>query len=370
MPRFLLVGIFILGGAAPAWSRKLSADVRVDYKSSDYSSSASDVGRDNLKYYLQMARLDYVDNLSPAVTLRVRWRISGKNQTTVNKRDSTNSNLDLAYLSVKANSDWTLQAGKIFSDIGGFEGAIPGHDIYYVSEGNSGTSYLNAGTRLTGADTDVYYTGAKAIWSGMDSWTVAVHSANSNTAVGRNADSQSPGDKTDGGFFAQTRMMSALVVKSVKPQGWNTLVSYHLSQPGAGTEKAAYSAIGIQWNSPEWIYQMDLLSNDYQSKPSAEILNDHLRTLTHSIRRVWSTSSLILRQNFSEELIAGVSSSDVKNRYIGYGVAYECLSSQLPNLRYHLAFQLREMEPESGARRHLIDVIAGFKLTTDLFQGL
>lgn len=350
-------------------ARKLGIDFRVDYKSTDYSTAASDVGRDNQRYYLQIARLNYVDNLSESITARLRWRISGKNQGNVTKRDSTNSNLDLAYLNVVMNPKWTLQFGKVLSDIGGFEGAIPGHDIYFLSEGNAGTWHLNAGTQLAGADTDVYYTGAKLTWNATDKTNLTLHSANTNTAVGRNATSNSPGDKTDGGFLAQTRLMSGLVLKSKLTDEWETLASFHYTEPGAGTVKAMYSALGFQWTNPEWIYQIDFISNDYTSRPAATNLQDSLRSVTHSLRKKWSQSHLIFRQHYSEEVLAQASGSDSKNKYTGAGLAYEYFSSEFPALRYHVAGQWRQMDPQSGGNRELVEIFAGFKMSTDLFQG-
>lgn len=241
-PAFVIICI-----SSAAQAQKLGVDLRLDYRNTEYSAAAEEDGqRDYYKFYLQTARLNLSDTLFEDVSYRIRWRISGKNQGNVTRRDATNSGLDMAYVTTHLTPDFTLTVGKFLTEVGGYEGAISGPEIYVLSEANAGTSYLNRGVHLTGADANVYYTGAKITYVQPTQY-LAFHVANNNTAVGRNENwATDAGDSLDNGAFDQDRSMVGLVYNNMSVAGpeVQTLMSVHYSNPGQGTAEALYLALG------------------------------------------------------------------------------------------------------------------------------
>ncbi|MDG0815801.1 OprO/OprP family phosphate-selective porin [Bdellovibrio sp. PAP01] len=356
-----------------AFSQKMVLDLRLDGRGTDYNSAAeADGRRDYYKFYLQTARLNLSDTLFEDISYRVRWRLSGRNQGNVTKRDSTNLGLDLAYVTVKTAPAFTVTVGKFLSEVGGYEGALSGPEIYFLSEANGGTSYLNNGVHLTGADVNVYYTGAKLTWLPPNQY-LAFHIANNNTAVGRNESfAVDAGDSLDNGTFDQDRSIVGLVYNNSALLGpaVQTLMSVHYSNPGQGTNEALYLALGGQFTFDQWMIQADLLQDRFKSKNLTAVYDDSISSLVLGLQyKLQETTTLQLRLYESQEVLGG--SPDATNRYHDAGLIWEHYRINNNKVRYHFAYFYRAMDSDisGSSQRTEQDIIVGVRIMTDIFRA-
>lgn len=382
MKKFFSLVVILMSSTAFAGS--INLDFRTDYFSQDYNeaATAASAGYDSNRFYVNTGRIDFKGNLNESVGYRVRWRFATKNQGSVDKRDNTNGTLDLAYIEHKVSDTFKLQFGKYLSEMGGYEGLTTGPDLYLTSEAYSGTAglggsthtkydgTLNQATSLTGHSTELYITGVKAIFT-VGAHEVNIQAADVDANVGRGSASA---DSTTGAGanakISQNDSLLGLVFKgNFMEKTLGMIASYHTQNNGADA-KADYAALGFHYKADNCWMQLEYVMNTYKSMIGTltpeDKLNSAIFTYKHMIDDNWSA---LLKYTVSEESLDAVgATAALKNKYSSYGVAAEWKPKKDDIFRYHLAYNAKNMKPETGDERKLQEVIAGVRINADFLK--
>ncbi|MBO9667189.1 MAG: hypothetical protein J7501_10295 [Bdellovibrio sp.] len=386
MKKFLLAALATTAAVTTAHAGSVSLDLRADYQGQTFDSAAIDAGAgpDNSKFYLQTGRLDFQGKLNDETDYRLRWRFAGKDQATLQKRDNTFQDVDFAYVSNKmADGMLKLTIGKFGADIGGFEGANSGADMYFTSEAYNGTSYLggyyNNGSdetgraSLSGFTRILYYTGAKLAFTFADQ-EINIQGANIDTLNGRtqtgNTLGTPSGDHLDGTALDQNTALYAIAYKGKFGDNWQARASYHMmkTEPAAGLDGTVqYIAVGGQFQSEAWLIQLDYLMNSYKETIPAETGTDTLTSIVASAK--WSFTdnwAAILKAAYSIEKFDDATSAE--NKYMSEGLAMEYKPKKDDVFRYHVAYNFRTMSPDAGGDRNLQEFVVGTRILADFLK--
>lgn len=377
MKKFLLASFVTTASVATANAGSISLDMRADYLSQTYNADAIAAGPstvDNNKFYLQTGRVDFQGKLNDETSYRLRWRFAGKDHATLQKRDNTFQDVDYAYISNKLNDMMTLTFGKFGGDIGGFEGANSGADMYFTSEAYNGTSYLGgfsaSGPKtLTGFTNLLYYSGAKLAFTFADQ-EINIQGANVDTNNGRLAAANS-GDHTNAaGKFDQNQALYAISYKGKFADNWTIRASYHTmkTEPAVGLEgKIDYMALGGQFQNESWLVQLDYLMNTYKETNAAETGTDTLSSIVATGKWMFMDNwTAVLKLAYSMEKFDDTTSAD--NKYTSGGLAFEYKPKKDDMYRYHIAYNNRTMAPDTGSDRNLQEVVVGTRILADFLK--
>ncbi|MFM6928337.1 MAG: porin [Bdellovibrio sp.] len=382
MKKFLLASFVTTAAVATANAGSISLDMRADYLSQTYNSDAIAAGPstvDNNKFYLQTGRVDFQGKLNDETSYRLRWRFAGKDQATLQKRDNTFQDVDYAFIANKLNDFMTLTIGKFGGDIGGFEGANSGAEMYFTSEAYNGTSYLGgfaatAPKSLTGFTNLLYYSGAKLAFTFADQ-EINIQGANVDTSNGRGASfATSGGDHTTTGVttgkFDQNQALYAISYKGKFADNWQVRASYHTmkTEPAVGLDgKIDYMAVGGQFQNESWLVQLDYLMNTYKETNAAETGTDTLSSIVATGKWMFHDNwTGILKVAYSMEKFDDATSAD--NKYTSEGLAFEYKPKKDDMYRYHVAYNNRTMAPDQGSDRNLQEVIVGTRIMADFLK--
>jgi hypothetical protein len=371
MKKILLAALATTAVAGVAHAGTINLDLRGDMNGSNFSDEAN--RPDYYKYYIQTGRLDYKNQLNDETGFRLRWRFAGKDQTTVTKRDSTNQTLDFAYVTQKLGTNLLLTIGKFGADIGAYEGAANGADLYFLSEAYGGTSYIKPPTgedSLTGFGTELYYTGAKLSFQFADQ-EINIQTANSDTAVGRNVAAANNGDMNDvtsgSSQFAQNKTLSALVYKGAfidKMLG--VMASYHYENLSE-EKKANYLAAGVQFKSESWLASLEYMLNTYDDQVATVDVTDKLESWVANFRYTFGDSwTPLVKVVASKETI----DNGPTNKFLDFGVALEYKPAKDSIYRYHVAYNNRTLDSDKDSidGANLQEIILGVRIYSDFVK--
>ncbi len=372
MKSFLMLSIITVLASQAFAIGSLTLDMRTDMTSQTFNDEAelATAGVDNYRFNFQTARLDYKNNLNDDVSFRVRARLAGKDQGAVDKRDGSNSTLDYAYATHKISDMLKLTVGKLSSEIGGFEALVPGADNFYASEAFSGTTYLgktvaSGNTNLSGFSNLQYLTGAKLGFI-FDTHDLSVIVANLDNRTVRPTFSTN-GDVLEGGKTAQNKSLVGLSYRgSLFEKFITTYASFHAETLAEDT-KADFIGAGAQVNINPFMVQLEYLVNNSQFLSGTTVLKDSLSTL--QLKTTYNIDEQItagLRLTSSEEKIDAATA--FKNKYMTVGASLEFKPKAEDVFRYHVAYNNRTLNPESGDTRTLNEVIVGMRISADFLK--
>lgn len=355
MKKLLLTTLMMsaLGTAAQAGS--IGLDARADYEATTYNDAAKAAG--NLSNYnrfnLQTLRVDYKGNFDEATSFRLRFRLNkGTSLATTNKRDSVNDAIDFAYVQRKLIPDLNLAVGKFATDIGGNEGLTSGADMYFTSAAYGEQNAFRYGT------------GAKLLYTFMDQEIDLMVSNQQTDAV--NESSQ----------FNQTREGSGLVYKgSFLDKSLSPILSWHRDsiQPSGATgaasrlREANYYAAGLKYDFAPLFVELDYLYDTWKDQ-SVQDETDKTTSAVATVGARLDNWVGKLKYESSEVETFSAASTSAKDKYNGYQVAAEYLSSSDKTLRYHVAYMSRDTKPATGDTRNTQSVYAGVRILADFLK--
>jgi hypothetical protein len=185
----ILASLCVLAISASAFAGSINYDFRGDYNSTMYNDGA---GLPNFqKFYIKTGRLYFKGTLNERISYELRWgfyKPAVETATANAARDSLNSSVEFANITDKMSDIFALQAGKFSTELGGFEGAASGADLYMVTPnyGHVGAKTLigkNLGINQGGANNLLYATGVKGDFYVADQHLFLVLADNQGDAV-------------------------------------------------------------------------------------------------------------------------------------------------------------------------------------------
>jgi len=322
----LLALASVLAFSATVQAGSISYDFRGDSNSTDYNDAAGKP--DFSKFYFKTGRIDFKGKLNDSVGYQVRWAYTKDIATT--RRDSAGSAIELAYITHKMSDMFTLSLGKFNTEIGGFEAATAGPDLYLTSGIYNHTSAVALVGKNESTNGLLYNTGLKAAFSFEDQTVSLIATNNISDAV-------------SGTDLNQNRGLLGLAWKGAfMEKALGVMVSYHQVSPQT-TATTTYNAKdlhtfisgGVKWDSDPYVVSLEYLTTSF--KDDALSQTDTLNSIVAKLVYKMGMFSPRLELTSSEEKkeIGGTAT----NKYSGVGAVLEYKPTE-DNFRYHVAYAM------------------------------
>lgn len=375
MKKFLMATLATTAVSTAAQAGSISYDFRGDYQSATYNSAAIAAAptknADFNRFYFKIGRLDFNGNLNEDTSYRVRYAFYGTTAPSGGTRDNILNNVQLAYLTQKLGAGFSVTLGRVYSDIGGFEGQSSGAELYLVSEGYShsfGSSKLSSRTFGTGDNNILYMSGVKANYTFADQ-TFSLMVLNPAQ------------DETNGsGAFNQNQSAYGLSYKGAfLDKALSAVASYHelpgsngptVGTPGAfaGDDKTKFYTAGVKWDSKPVMVSAEY--NWQEAKYAASSTTSYTDKLNSMVVKAaytdWEQWTPRLEYTHTEETVDGATSK--KNKFDGMGAVVEFKPRKEDNFRYHVAYQNIKETPDSGDNMTRSEVVVGARMMGDFLK--
>lgn len=351
MKKMALWSLALCVFSEPLWAGSLLFDTRVDYNSTTYNDNA---GLPNFtKFYIKTGRLDYQGQLNEDLVYRARIAFNKNPQPSV--RDSTGAAVEYAYIQNKFSDMFSLSIGKNNTEIGGFEQATSGADIYLASESynHSGPGGELAGRNL--ATGDVYYmTGLKGIFSFGEQKLYAVVT---------NAETDHTSNGTD--FDQNYSLYNLTWLGNFVDKALAVRVNYGQLAGPSEDDMNTFVGAGLQWNSQPILITFDYLLTEFKEGATSD--KDRLTSLILKFAYTgWENWIPRLEFTGSEEK-REIGASET-NKFHGIGGVIEYVPYKDSVFRYHAAVTNYTEEPETGGDKTKTEVIVGTRLLADFLK--
>jgi hypothetical protein len=360
--------VLVLSATAQA-ANSLEFDFRGDFQSVDYNEAAattapviSDYGR----FYIKTGRLQYKGTLNERLSYVLRlgfYKPAVDTGTSNAKRDNLNSSVEYAYITDKMSDNFSLSMGKVNSEIGGFEGATSGADIYLTSPNYQHTAVkdltgANLGYSRSGSANFLYITGLKATMAFAETQNIYLLATNNIGA-----------DPVDaGGNINQDRGMMGIVWRGTfAEKTLFGLLSYHeaatQSATGDSGNKHTFASAGVKYDVADWVGSLEYNMTDYKDGVGGK--KDSLYSAILKLGYKMDQWTPRLEFFTSEEKIEIATTTT--NKFTGVGAVLEYKPSA-DNFRYHLAYNTITAKPETGADQMRTEIVVGARLLGDFLK--
>lgn len=335
----------------------INLDFRADYNSTEYKDDADTIPG-SARFYLKTGRIDYKGKLNEDLSFRARWAFN-KNATVATK-DNTTTAIELAYLEHKFNDSFSLQLGKVNSEIGGFETGTSSADLYLTSE-NYTRSTISRATPSTLTNLQVLYmTGVKGTFNfeGQNIHVLLTDNTSDTTSA-------APSGAT---ISNQNRGMMGLAWKgSFLEKTLGTVLSYYEASPngGNGDDKHTWISGGVKYDMSPVTAYIEYHSANYKDGASGDN-----NTLTSIVFKAAYTgfeewTPYIEYFNSEDKREIGTATTD---KYNGYGFVAEWAPKKENTFRYHLAYNIVNEELEEGTKYTKNEFVVGARLMADFLK--
>lgn len=349
MKKILLTAMAVIF-STPVHAASLYVDLRADHSSQSYLHSTQE---DKSRFMFKTARLDLQGAINE--DLKYRFRSGYNSNNDVNDIDSIENGVSLAYIEHKLTDGLYLQAGKVNTEIGGFEAATSGPDIYLRSKTygfRTPQGALNSELNSTAAM--LYLTGAKLTYK-FDNQSITYLLANY-----RDKDNTEIKNRNTHGLIWKGKFLD----KSL-----DLNASTHYAEGPDRSDSQHYYALGAIYSFDKFILSADylfttLIQDSTDNKDSIHTLFTKLTYLINDKLKArldleYSTTAL------------EVNSNGVKNesQYLGYAAIFEFYPYPDQVFRYHLAYsETRTLETDIGDKGVEREMMAGIRIFADLLK--
>lgn len=369
MKKFSVILSALAMTASAQAANSLEYDFRGDWQSLDYNDAAITTApttvADSTRFYLKVGRLQYKGSINDRYSYvgRLAFNKPAVDSATSNsKRDSLNSSVELAYITDKMSDMFSLSLGKFNTEIGGFEGATSGADLYMVSPyyQHSAVKTLtgaNLGINESGAKNILYMTGVKGTLT-FDQ-TQNVHFLATNNAVS---------DPTDAsGNFNQNRGLMGIIWKgSFMEKTFQSILSYHEVSPQSSTanpdNKHSFLSAGIKYDS-SWVGSLEYNTTSYKDGATGKSDSVYAAILKLGYKMDQWTPRL---EFFTSEEKIEIAST-ATNKFTGVGAVLE-YKPTAENFRYHIAYNNVTTKPATGDDQTRTEIVVGARLLGDMLK--
>ncbi|QDK36527.1 porin [Bdellovibrio sp. NC01] len=365
MKKFLMATLATTTLAATAHAGSISYDFRGDFQSLDFNEEAAKP--DTNKFYFKIGRIDFKGNLNEDLSYRLRWGFYST--PTYTTRDNVNTQVQLAYLTQKLGSGFSITLGKMASQIGGFEAATSGADLYLTSQ--SYASSLSGAGHLynTGAANILYMTGARAEYSfGDGTQTIGLMAFNP-------AQDQSNNGAASGFDQNSTNAYGFVYQGAFADKAFGVMASYHQlggTNTGAFTTAASMAddktglwAVGLKWDSNPILLQLDYLGQNAEYEAGTDKLTTFVFKAAYTGWENW-TPRLEVTSDNQEIDVASNGSIAGTNKTMGYGAVLEYKPRKDDIFRYHVAYNYTTEDADNTKTRQ--EIVVGTRLLGDFLK--
>lgn len=352
-----LASVFTLSAVAHAGS--INYDFRGDWNSTDYNKDAAKP--DYTKFYFKTGRVDFKGNLNDSISYQLR--LAYNKDLTPSKRDSAGNGVEYGYITHKMSDLFSLSLGKFNTEIGGFEAATSGADLYTTSAMYTHSSAVGLAGNNESTSGLLYNAGAKAAFSFAEKTHYVAVVATNNIGDSVNA----PG--TD---LNQNRGLLGVIWKGAfMEKALNFLVSYHTVNPQttsgavhASKDAHNFIATGVKWDSEPYTATLEYLTASYKDDTAGQ--TDTLNTVVAKLMYKMGMFTPRLEYTYTEEKIE--IGGPAKNKYSGVGAAVEYKPTE-DNFRYHLAYAMYtdDLEGATGNKTRQ-EIVLGARLYGDFLK--
>lgn len=369
--RVLLAGLTLSLSATAFAAGSINYDFRVDYDSQSFDSDAIP---SSSRFVVKTGRLDFKGDLNESLKYEARWAMnkpatasatttSASNQT----RDSLNNSVELLFITHKMSDMFSLSIGKFNTEVGGFEGAASGADLYLISPIYSHVAATaTPGTYLpTSASSPnlLYMTGVKGIIALGETQTLSLIATNNTT------------DAAEGANFNQNRGMLGAVYKGAFfDKTWVGWLGYHEVSPQANgaagaavtTDKDKLMSVGVKYDLQPLAAILEYQTSERNQTPagafgSTDRINEVIAKIGYTIDQ-WTPRL----EAFTAQEDLGIASS-VTNRYTGLGAVLE-YKPTADNFRYHVAYTSVTNHPAGAPDVTRGEIMVGARLFGDFLK--
>jgi hypothetical protein len=345
--------------AATAQAGSLNLDMRFDHKNGSFNDDAAKQGYSS--FTMHTGRFDYKGKVSETLSFRTRVRFN-KTPATVNKTDSLNSTVDYAYVTQKMNDSFSLTMGKFASDIGGFEGATSGADIYLLSDAYAGTNAFGTATSVGAYSNYLYTSGVKGAYVMGDHSVslMAFNPAEDSVSNGVNSGNFNNSRYGVGLVYSGSFMEKALTVKASM---------HNVALMAAADAKVSYTAVGAMYSMDVVKFGFDYLMNAQTKEVSGTAKDPSTTSMIATVSYTGMegmTPSLKVFQTADKN----GATTEVKNDVTGISGSVEFTPVKEEAFRYHVAYNTISSKLDSaGAKtKSASEVIAGIRINADFLK--
>lgn len=366
MKKFLMATLATTAMAASAHAGSISYDFRGDYQSQDYNNAAiAGTKQDTSKFYFKIGRVDFKGNLNDDTSYRLRWGFYST--PTYTTRDNVNTQIQLAYVTQKLGAGFSLTLGKMASQIGGFEAATSGADLYLTSQAYTSTLGGVGHLYNTGAANILYMTGARAEYNFADTQTIGIMAFNPAQ------------DHTTGGNFDQEAANAFGIVYqgAFVDKALGIMASYHeLYGTNTGATSVAASTaddksdiwgVGIKWDTTPILLQLDYVGQNAKYASGTDKMTSFIFKAAYTGWENWTPRIEVT--NDEQKLETASAQAPVgTNKYMGYGAVVEYKPRKDDIFRYHVAYSYTKLSPDSGSDQTRQEIVVGTRLLGDFLK--
>lgn len=343
----IVASMVVFSAAASAGSVNL--DFRGDAQSQTVNDPAwrANYGRDNYKFFINTARIDAKGKLNDKTSFRARFRFT---DTAASKtvRDNTTNMLDIASVNYKFSDMFSMNLGKMATDIDGIEGATSGPDLYLTSQAYGDTS------------NERYMTGGKVT-------ATAFNTDLSIFALNQSADTPTAATSTT---YNQNRNMFGVQLKS---QFLGKIFQPNLGYFDEDTQNTTsknrgdtFLNAGFKTELMDFVWEFDYLMHSREDKTTTrftDTVESYVAQLSYGYEQ-WTPK---VKYESSKD-ITYTTTSGTRYEYNGYQIALEYKPVSDENLRYHIAWFEKERRPETGDTQILQTFLAGIRINADFMK--
>ncbi|WP_415062335.1 porin [Bdellovibrio sp.] len=346
MKKFLIASLAMTAMAASAHAGSLSLDMRADYNSTTYKDTPT--GKDSTKFYFKTGRLDYQGKATEDLSFRARLAFNKDGAS--KDPDKTQTAVEYAFLTHKMSDMFSLSAGKFNTEFGGFEGATSGADLYLTSQFYNTTG---KSATLLGTANLLYMTGVKGTisYEGQQFHLLATNE---------------PDTKAGDVATQNSSMYGAVWRGAFMEKALNFNVSYHTLAGATKDDKHQFTAVGVMWNSSPMMVSVDYLMGEHKTDATGfkDSMNSIVGKIAYTGFEQWTPRLEVVS---SEEKIGGT--TDLTNKYMGYGVVAEYKPIKDTNFRYHVAYNNITSDLDGVTDKAIKDeVVVGARLMADFLK--
>lgn len=345
MKKFLIATLALSAMTTTSHAGSLNLDLRADYNSTTYKDSPG--SSDQTKFYFKTGRIDYQGKATDDLSYRVRWTFT---KDTTRLVDSVQTGVELAYLTHKMSDVFSLTAGKLNTEFGGFEGSTSGADLYLTSQFYTPTG---ASTTLLGTKDLLYMTGVKA--------TASFEGQQIHLMATNEPDAKAGPTATQNSSMFGVVWRGAFMEKAL-----NFNLSYHTLGGPVKNDKHQFTAAGVMWNSAPVMVSLDYLMSEFKADATGfkDSTNSIVAKVAYTGIENWTPR---IEFTSSEEKIGGA--TDTKNTYTGIGAVLEYKPYNETNFRYHVAYNNTKASYDGVADNAIKDeVVVGARLLADFLK--
>lgn len=346
MKNIFLLALTFTSISSVSHAANLFLDLRADHSSKSYLHSNQD---GESRFTFKTARLDLQGSMTE--TLKYRFRAGYNANPTPLASDNLQAPVNLAYVEHKMAEGLYLQAGKVNTEIGGYESATASPEFYLRSQSNTMSGPNGRfDTSLKSTNELLYLTGAKLTYK-YDNQSLTYLIANNHT------------DKKD-------RNTHGLIWKGLwMDEALEFNASTHFVEGPNSHDSQHYYALGTLYKIDNMILSIDYMYTTLiqDSTDNKDSIHNLFNKLTYVVNDKFRARVELDYSKTGFKVNNGVKTNEAE--YLGYSGAVEYYPEPDQKFRYHAAYaETRTLDTDVGDKGVEREFMVGMRLLVDLLK--